>query len=173
MYGHTIRSKLPMIEDIETAPQNTDFRDRDQALKEKGKETEDNRRRAQRSSIDSGDTVLMQNLLPGNKLSTTFNPKQYVVVSRSGPRVTVEDPQNGKSYDRNVAHLKKIVEPELSSNEASDELCSQDQLQLQESSEEDFLGFDLEAEARPPEPIGPSRQRRHTKQPARFNDYLM
>lgn len=85
----------------------------------------------------------------------------------------MEDPQNGKSYDRNVAHLKKIVEPELSSNEASDELCSQDQLQLQESSEEDFLGFDLEAEARPPEPIGPSRQRRHTKQPARFNDYLM
>lgn len=63
MYGHTIRSKLPAIEDIETTPPNADFRDRDKLLKEKGKEVEDTRRRATRSSIDSGDTVLMQNLL--------------------------------------------------------------------------------------------------------------
>lgn len=78
-------------------------------MKEKGKETEDTRRRARRSSIDCGDTVLMQNLLPSNKLSTTYNPKEYLVVSRSGSRVTVEDPVNGKSYDRNAAHLKKSV----------------------------------------------------------------
>lgn len=172
MYGHTIRSKLPAIEDIETIPQNAEFRDRDQELKEKGKKAEDIRRRAKRSSIDSGDTVLMQNLLPGNKLSTTYNPKQYIVVSRSGPRVTVEDPQNGKSYDRNVAHLKKVVEPEQELNETSDGFRCQNQVQLDSSSEEDFRGFEPE-EITPSETIVARRQRRSTKKPTRFNDYLM
>ncbi|KXJ77544.1 hypothetical protein RP20_CCG007238 [Aedes albopictus] len=174
MYGHTIRSKLPTIEDVETAPQLTDFRDRDQRLKEKGKMAEDTRRRARRSSIGSGDTVLMRNLLPANKLSTTFNPKPFTVVSRSGPRVTIEDPDNGKSYDRNVAHLKKVIEPEEERNEVTHD-SRQDQEQLASSSEEEFLGFELAPEATvlSPRPFVQSRQRRSVKKPTRFNDYYL
>ncbi|XP_055604269.1 uncharacterized protein K02A2.6-like [Uranotaenia lowii] len=175
MYGHTIRSKLPAIGDVETVPPQTEFRDRDQQLKEQGKEMEDTRRRARKSSIESGDTVLMQNLKPGNKLLTTFSPKQYLVLSRSGSRATVEDLQNGKSYDRNVAHLKKIVQPEIVSDGVPFN-NSDDQDELQASSEEDFHGFDSEvtnSETNSSEPIIPARQRRSAKKPSRFNDYYM
>ncbi|XP_062714079.1 uncharacterized protein K02A2.6-like [Aedes albopictus] len=99
LYGRTIRFKIPALDDIETAPPKKDFADKDLESKKKGKDQEDMRRKSKRSSIESGDSVLMQNLLPGNKLQTTYNPKKYVVVSRSGPRVTVEDPVSGKSYD--------------------------------------------------------------------------
>ncbi|XP_055632603.1 uncharacterized protein K02A2.6-like [Toxorhynchites rutilus septentrionalis] len=112
IYGHTIRSKIPSLDDIETAPPSTDFADKDLKSKEKGKDREDIKRKTKRSSIDCGDSVLMQNLLPGNKLQTTYNSKKYVVMSRSGPRVTVEDPVSGKSYDRNAAHLKKVIDPQ-------------------------------------------------------------
>ncbi|XP_058456391.1 uncharacterized protein K02A2.6-like [Malaya genurostris] len=170
MYGYTIRSKLPAIGDIETAPQNTDFRDRDQSLKEKGKEIEDTRRRATRYSIDLGDTVLMLNLVPSSKLSTTFNPRRYTVVSRSGPRVTIEDPQTGKSYDRNVAHLKKIIELEQLSTKVTDD-SSEDQELPRASSDEDFHGFELEDDNTERIPILPDRQRRTVKKPAWLNDY--
>ncbi|XP_055543706.1 uncharacterized protein K02A2.6-like [Wyeomyia smithii] len=43
MYGHTIRSKLPAVNDVETAPTTTEYRDRVQVLKAKGKEIEDTR----------------------------------------------------------------------------------------------------------------------------------
>ncbi|XP_062541106.1 uncharacterized protein K02A2.6-like [Armigeres subalbatus] len=166
MYGHTIRSKLPAIEDIETTPPNADFRDRDKLLKEKGKEVEDTRRRATRSSIDSGDTVLMQNLLPSSKLSTTFNPKQYTVLSRSGPRVTVEDYQTLKSYDRNV-----VMELEGSSTGAPGDSSEnqENQKQLRASSEEDFHGFELEDDNTARRPIA---QYRTVKKPVWINNYL-
>lgn len=165
MYGHTIRSKLPAVEDVETAPVNAEYRDRDQLIKEKGKETEDTRRRARLSSIGCGDTVLLQNLLPSNKLSTTYNPKEFRVVSRSGPRVTIEDPENGKSYDRNIAHLKKVsdsVQPSSQVLETS-----------HDSSEEEFYGFELDDGHETPDSSQRGRQRRSTKRPARFDDYQM
>lgn len=112
----------------------------------------------------------MQNLLPSSKLSTTFNPKQYTVLSRSGPRVTVEDHQTGKSYDRNVAHLKKVVEPEESPTGTPVD-SSENQEQLGVSSEEDFHGFDLEDDNTARRPSAPDRQRRTVKKPAWFNDY--
>ncbi|XP_055524178.1 uncharacterized protein K02A2.6-like [Wyeomyia smithii] len=37
LYGRTIRSKIPALEDIETIPTSTDFRDKDQIAKENGK----------------------------------------------------------------------------------------------------------------------------------------
>lgn len=76
LYGRTIRSKIPALDDIETTPTGDEARDRDRLLKDKGKQSEDLRRHARESSLSTGDTVLMQNLLPGNKLSTTFNPKK-------------------------------------------------------------------------------------------------
>ncbi|EAT45527.1 AAEL003207-PA [Aedes aegypti] len=113
---------------------------------EKGKDQEDKRRKSKRSSVEIGHSALMQNLLPGNKLQTTYMPKNYVVVSGSGPRATVEDRESGKSYDRNVAHLKKLKDPVVpptsldsgdSTNEANSELNVA-------SSEDEFYGFEEE-----------------------------
>lgn len=107
-YGRTIRSKLPSIEDIETTPASSDFRDMDRINKGKGKEREDRKRHAQESDIQRGDTVLMENLLLSNKLQTTFNKTKDTVLDRIGPRATVEDQDTGKSFERNISHLKRI-----------------------------------------------------------------
>lgn len=184
LYGRTIRSKIPALQDIETAPTPSEVADRDRMLKEKGKENEDSRRRARKSSIDLGDTVLMKNLLPGNKLQTTFGPKEYKVIDRSGPRVTIEDPENGRSYDRNVAHLKRIPEATQAPTEApvnmpqspqSDDIQQAEPQGLDDdNSEEDFEGFEVEAP-----PIGassrqsPTRRQRTRMLPSRFNDYQL
>ncbi|XP_058840196.1 uncharacterized protein K02A2.6-like [Topomyia yanbarensis] len=178
LYGRTIRSKIPALDDIETIPLG-DVRDRDRVLKEKGKQAEDLRRRARKSSLSTGDTVLMQNLLPGNKLLTTFNPKEYVVTHRAGPRVTVEDPATGKSYDRNVVHLKRLPE---STTEPTESVAAaamdnvEDQHPEFSSSEDDLYGFDdnLETDHRvEPEMVSITRQRRVVKKPSKFADYVL
>ncbi|XP_062559853.1 uncharacterized protein K02A2.6-like [Armigeres subalbatus] len=179
LYGRTIRSKIPAFQDIETAPSFSDVADRDRLLKDKGKENEDIRRRARKSSIDLGDTVLMQNLLPGNKLQTTFGQKEYKVVDRSGPRVTIEDLESGKSYDRNVSHLKKVPEPAQVSTDVTE--TPKDDIQramIQEvsddTSEEDFAGFENEAATvRTSVQESINRKQRTRKPPTRFNDYQL
>ncbi|XP_062538348.1 uncharacterized protein K02A2.6-like [Armigeres subalbatus] len=173
LYGRTIRSKIPALEDIENTPVDEDVRDRDKLLKEKGKLAEDLRRRARKSSLSEGDTVLMQNLLPGNKLSTTFNPKEYTVVHRSGPRVTIEDQATGKSYDRNVAHLKKVSEPAaqtVPSEGFSFNEVNQPPVPTNDTDDE-FYGFDLGTDYSAGSKSDPSkRQRRVIKKPSRYAD---
>lgn len=123
LMGRTIRTKIPSLKDIETAPPSEDFRDRDCSLKHKTCEQENANRKATESSIKEGDKVLMQNLTPGNKLSTTYSPTEYEVVKKTGSRVTIQNEETGKVYDRNSAHLKKITgsldEPPLSSEHYS------------------------------------------------------
>ncbi|XP_055633366.1 uncharacterized protein K02A2.6-like [Toxorhynchites rutilus septentrionalis] len=182
LYGRTIRSKIPTLDDIETMPISSEARDRDLVLKDIGKQSEDMRRHARKYSLATGDTVLMQNLLPGNKLPTTFNPKEYVVMHRSGPRVTIEDPATGKSYDRNIAHLKKVSENAeglTETNPTSEEVNENHNDPLPEflpessNSDGEFNGFNIglnqydESNSLPKK-----RQRRATKKPSRFADYV-
>lgn len=157
-YGRTIRSKLPCLEDIETIPPSSDYRDQDYLQKKQGKEREDIRRRAEDSCIESGDTVLMQNLLPKNKLSTTFNKTKYTVVSRSGHKATITDSETGRTYERNLAHLKRLGnEPSTSNAEPSctnQESTTSQQMQVaveevasdQDEETEDFAGFGSDPE---------------------------
>lgn len=143
-YGRTIQSKLPGIEDIETAVATLDYRDRDAIQKQKGKTHEDARRHAKPSNIQEGDTVLMQHLKPSNKLQTTFDRNRYTVLRRAGPKATVEDPETGKQFERNVAHLKKVAVPEPEPSSAIPEPEAGPSLRRETSlvSEEDFAGFD-------------------------------
>lgn len=154
-YGRTIRSKLPCIEDIETTPPTSDYRDRDRIQKHKGKEREDAKRHATESSIQTGDTVLMQHLTPANKLQTTFDRNKYTVIRRAGPKVTVEDSGTGKQYERNVAHVKKVspstATPSIQDNEALPTTSSTNYNEAGPSSinaslelEDSFAGFDDE-----------------------------
>lgn len=109
--GRTIRTKIPSLKELETAPSNEDFRDRDWNQKYWSMDRENANRHAKVSEIDIGDTVLMQNLTPGNKLSTTYGPAEYTVLSKEGSRVTVQNESTGKIFQRNSAHLKKISLP--------------------------------------------------------------
>ncbi|XP_065094887.1 uncharacterized protein K02A2.6-like [Ochlerotatus camptorhynchus] len=111
LQGRKLRSKLPQIEDFETTPPSSDFRDRDFEKKMLQKEREDTRRRAKPSDISVGDVVLMKNLLPSNKLATNFLKEKFTVLSRIGSNVTVQSNDTGKKYDRNVSHLKRLSLP--------------------------------------------------------------
>lgn len=185
MHGRTIRSKIPTLQDIETTPTTSEVADRDRLQKQKGKENEDSRRGARSSSIDLGDKVLMKNLLPGNKLQTTFGSKEFKVIDRSGPRVTIEDPENGRSYDRNVAHLKRIPEntQTLSAAPVDTEQigvagCTDFQEAEDDTSEEDFAGFEAEEPpvqvlARKSPNQSPERKQRARKLPSKFIDYQL
>lgn len=108
MFGRNIRTKLPRLQDLATAVIPTNYRDRDQALKEKGMEAENSRRKARASDIKVGDKVLMKNLLPGNKLTPTFDPAVLTVIEKQGSRVTVQNTATDKLYDRNSSHLKRL-----------------------------------------------------------------
>lgn len=172
-YGRTIRSKLPCIEDIETAVPASDYRDRDFEQKQKGKVHEDTRRHAQPSSIQEGDTVLMQHLIPSNKLQTTFDRNRYTVLRRAGPKATIEDPGTGKQFERNVAHLKKvtIAEREASPTVPEPEAGPSSRNETSLVSEEDFVGFDNEGSENAIEEIQPVPRIREP--PRRYKDYIM
>lgn len=75
-----------------------------------GKQREDEKRRAKPSTLSVGDTVLMKNLCPTNKLSTNFLKEKFTVIDRQGSNVTVESKDTGKTYDRNTSHVKAVVE---------------------------------------------------------------
>ncbi|XP_038108270.1 uncharacterized protein LOC119770359 isoform X2 [Culex quinquefasciatus] len=96
----------------------------------------------------------------GNKLTTTFNPTKFTVVDRSGGRVTVSDQENGKTYERNVAHLKRVVDPPADLGE---------QFADSDTDGEDFRGFDqIEIQEK-----SPPKGKRTRRCPTKFNDFVM
>lgn len=112
-FGRTIRPKIPSISELgRTYLDDGEIRDRDAQKKLQGKEREDRRRRSRNVDIVVGDTVLMQNLHPTNKLSTTFEQERFSVTNRSGSRVTIQS-KECKKFERNVALVKKIPNDEI------------------------------------------------------------
>lgn len=107
MFGRTIVDKLPHMN--ESIVIDEEFRDRDKIEKEKGKQYADKRRHAQESTIEAGEMVWLKRLVPGNKLSPTFEPINHKVISRSGSELLVENVLNGARYRRNVTHVKRAV----------------------------------------------------------------
>ena len=110
LYNRKIRGTLPQFvpesEEVPT-PSSAVVREQDKLKKEKGAEYGDKRRSAKPSDIREGDLVLLQQNKQ-NKLTTTYQPELYTVLSRNGSEVTVQSSQ-GVKYRRNVAHLKKFI----------------------------------------------------------------
>lgn len=52
----------------------------------------------------------MRNLHPTNKLSTNFLKEKFLVAERNGSNIRVQSLETGKSYERNVSHLKRILD---------------------------------------------------------------
>lgn len=108
LFGPEIRSKLPGVEDFCPASKDTEFLDRDNERKQKGKDYADNRRHAQETHIRQGDKVLLQKP-KSDKLSPAFEATPYKVVEKRGGRVKIKSPA-GVLYKRNVTRLKKYEE---------------------------------------------------------------
>ncbi|XP_062557522.1 uncharacterized protein K02A2.6-like [Armigeres subalbatus] len=57
LQNRKLRSKLPQLDDLETTPPSSEFRDKDHEMKMKGKEREDKRRRAKASEIPNTKSI--------------------------------------------------------------------------------------------------------------------
>lgn len=155
-FGRTIRSKLPYLSDIEVVPTDMEVADRDLISKQKGKDQQDVSRRAAPSNIVPGATVLLKNLLPQNKLATTFSPTEYVVLDKTGARVTVQNKDNNKVYQRNSAHVKLVPKDNSADrNESQAEVIENTSPPAEHNHDET------------------SRIRRNVRLPPRFQDYVM
>ncbi|XP_062558895.1 uncharacterized protein K02A2.6-like isoform X2 [Armigeres subalbatus] len=111
MFGRTVRSVLPDLRTDQQQFFDAELRDRDQQAKFCRNSREDSSRRARSSEIDVGDTVLVTQQ-KRDKADTSYKNAFHKVIKIQGAgRATIEDSTSGKTYDRNIKHLKKYVEP--------------------------------------------------------------
>ena len=78
-------------------------------MRAKAKLYADKKRHVEHSDLVPGDRVLLKQEKQ-NKLSTSFAPEPYDVVSRNGSSILIKSPE-GVQLKRNTAHLKKYEEP--------------------------------------------------------------
>ncbi|CAL9687298.1 unnamed protein product [Knipowitschia caucasica] len=126
LFNRKMRGKLPDICEMKTSA--LDVRDRDAEQKGKAKIYADERRGAQYSKVDIGDTVLVQQDKI-DKFTTPFNATPHKVVSKIGNQVVVESP-TGARYHRNTTHVKKYV-----MHETNEEQYGQDSIPEREESD--------------------------------------
>ena len=75
----------------------------------RAKANADKKRHTEYSNLVPGDRVLIKQEKE-NKLSTTFAPEPYDVVSRNGSSIIIKSPE-GVQFKRNTAHVKTYEEP--------------------------------------------------------------
>lgn len=108
MFGRVLRDKLPSMPSFDNKLIE-EVKDRDLEMKMRGSDYIDRRRRAMPNSISVGDTVVAKRVNKENKLSSNFNPEELVVVQRNGSDATLRSKETGKTFHRNVTHLKPIA----------------------------------------------------------------
>lgn len=116
LFEREIRSKLPGVEELRSASNESEALDRDRERQQKGKDYTDNRRGACESNLKEGDKVLLQKPKT-DKLSPSFETTLYQVVNKQGSRVEIKSPA-GVRYKRNITHLQKYEEDESQETEA-------------------------------------------------------
>lgn len=108
MFGRVLRDKLPNMPSIGNQL-TEEITDRDRERKLKGSEYTDHRRHAKPSGINIGDTVVAKRVSQENKLSSNFSPEELEVIYRNGSDVTLRSKESGRTFHRNVTHLKQIA----------------------------------------------------------------
>jgi len=81
LFGREICSKLPGVEELHSASNDSEVLDRDRERKQKGKDYADNLRGACESNPKEGDKVLLQKP-KSDKLSPSFEATYYEVVNK-------------------------------------------------------------------------------------------
>lgn len=168
LLGRLIRSRLPNLSDLALKPPSSDFRDRDQLKKFLGEKRENERRRARTTDIKVGDTVLMKNLLGGNKFRLNFNKEEFLVVAMNGSHVTIKQKVGNKIFERNVSHLKKVPLDDALEMEPCDEPNEVDSDDHQSTQDQHQPTQDQQQ----PETVN-ERPHRATRAPRRMDDYQL
>ncbi|XP_049302950.1 uncharacterized protein K02A2.6-like [Bactrocera dorsalis] len=107
MFNRVIRDKIPFIQHLVGEMADSEEKNKDMREKDKGKQLTDKARSAGNVDIHVGDTVLLKNVIFPHKLTPTFDTTTYKVVKREGNVVQIS--AGGKTYTRDVGHLKKVV----------------------------------------------------------------
>lgn len=157
MFGREIRTKVPSVE-LGFQP-SLNVAERDALMKEKGKVYGDRKRQAVDRKIEIGDTVLVKDSKPKNKLSPAFEDALYKVKDKIGDEVTVES-ENGVTYRRNSAHVKRYE---------SEEQTSQEPAEISQEPAERVV----ESEVTRENETTSFRPRRQRQSPKRFDEYLL
>ena len=108
LFGREIRSKLPGVEELRSASNDSEVLDRDRERKQKGKDYADNLRGACESNLKEGDKVG----------KPSFEAIPYEVVNKQGGHVEIKSPA-GTHYQRSVGHLQKYEEDKSQETAAS------------------------------------------------------
>ena len=113
LMGRKLRDKLPRVEFSKDRATEAYWqqllRERDSRAKLRQKEYADRTRGAKHSDIEEGDKVLLKQTRE-NKLSPNYEPEPYIVTRKDGNAVILQD-TNGNNKMRNIAHMKKFVDP--------------------------------------------------------------
>lgn len=125
MWGRNIRDKIPSLNDIIADPIDEEAQDRDRQTKHKGKEREDEARKAVESTVHPGDKVLVKNSATQHKLAPTFSGVEYVVLQRLGNEVILHGENH--TIRRHVSHVKRIPEQKEDGNDETETLSSTNQ----------------------------------------------
>ncbi|XP_058456818.1 uncharacterized protein K02A2.6-like [Malaya genurostris] len=107
MFGRRFRDLIPNFYNY--VSEDDEMRDRDRTVKYYTKENRDKRVGAKQSTVSIGDEVWMKNMVPQNKLDTTFLPTPARVIDRCENSLTLKTP-DGEVYRRNTSHVKATRE---------------------------------------------------------------
>lgn len=165
MFGRLLRDKLPSVH--ESAAQLTeDIRDRDWTKKLQGAEQANRRRQAKDNNLSEGDVVVARRTVKENKLSSNFSPEQFEVVNRKKSEAEIRSKTTGKTYFRNVSHLKPII-PTAKSQDRIPGTCQEESPEPAES-EDTTEAEEIAIEESRAEP----RIQRNQKRPKYLQDYV-
>lgn len=113
MFGRSIRSLLPNSKLLELKDLDGELRDRDQEAKFKRNKREDEKRGARVTELQVGDTVLLAQQKK-DKADTPYKNSLHKIVQMEGAgRAFCEEVDSGKTFVRNVKHMKKYHEREV------------------------------------------------------------
>lgn len=160
MFGRILRDKLPSA--TGGARQMTEgIRDRDWSMKLQAAESTDRRRKARESTLKVGDIVIAKRTTKEHKLSSNFGSELFEVISLSGSEVEIRSKLSGKTYYRNVSHIKPVVlktTENVEVQEDNDDNCPADVNRQDMGNQMDNTK---------------TRDRREPRPPRYLNDYVM
>lgn len=104
-FQRKLRGGLPLLEKSEDF-QDSEVRSRDKTEKQKGKDREDDARKARKSRIMTGDPVLIMITNPMSKLTPRFGSEVFTVTRINGSRVFIKG-NDGVETERHSSQLKR------------------------------------------------------------------
>ena len=90
-------------------PGTTDQRARDKDAEHKQRSADGANKTTMESDVSEGDTFRLLMRQKENKLSATYDPEPYSVVSKRGDLMVIE--RGETLFKRNVGHVKKFIQP--------------------------------------------------------------